>query len=806
MYTMKNHFKLLLGTSFFMVILFLCMVSPAKAAVTFVQGTSTVLANCGSAHSITLNFASSNTAGNLIVVTFSDGLVDGGPEVVDTSGNTYYHAVGQWDQNNSRGLEVFYAPNILAGANTITIGFDDANASCDASVSEYSGVATTTPIIDASSMNFSGTGTTTANGVTSNAGTTRTNGALIFSVVLNDSASTTVTAGTGFTKRLSVASDQMATEDEVQGSAGSIAATFTDSTSSAYLAEMVAFRAAGAAFSTSSGITFVQSTARYDVGCVLSSALSVPFPGANQSGDLIIAALSANSNFTDIAVSDTRGNTYAQASENSDGTNDRNLIVYYAANIKNGTNTITFGFPTAGNSDCRAVISEYSGVATTSPIIEADSMHANASGTSTTNGVTSNALTTIANGDLLVGVLDNTGGAVPVSPGSGFTMRDTSYSGEEMLEDEVQGSAGSAAATFTDATSTGYLAHVVAFRAAGATYAPTGPAIMQYNGFMDQSCTSHKISSTFPAQNTAGDLMIVAVSQGSSQVAPTISDTRGNTFYQGTPYTWDTSTDQSMTLFYATNIANGTDTVTAAVSNSSAYCMIAIQEYTGVATSTPVYASAADDFPTSNYTSTSTNAVSSGYVSYYRSGDLMFAVTETNVAGTNPGTTIDGTGFTERMRLYDDTLVTEDKLTTAGLNAGTFTLGNLNGAWTTITHMIIFGSSGATAYASGTLDSTTFDTGVSTGAQYNSIAWSGTTPASTSVEFQFAASNSSGGPWNFTGPDGTANTYYTAASGVPVAFPFGAYNNLRYYRYQMILVPSLIAAPTVNNVTVNWSP
>jgi hypothetical protein len=108
----------------------------------------------------------------------------------------------------------------------------------------------------------------------------------------------------------------------------------------------------------------------------------------------------------------------------------------------------------------------------------------------------------------------------------------------------------------------------------------------------------------------------------------------------------------------------------------------------------------------------------------------------------------------------------------------------------------------------GTLDSITYDTGVAGGAQFNSIAWQGALGASgTSVQFQLAVSNASGGPWNFTGPDGTINTYYTPSGpGISTKLNYTLYNNYRYFRYRVTLVATPTSTPRVDNVIVNWSP
>lgn len=111
--------------------------------------------------------------------------------------------------------------------------------------------------------------------------------------------------------------------------------------------------------------------------------------------------------------------------------------------------------------------------------------------------------------------------------------------------------------------------------------------------------------------------------------------------------------------------------------------------------------------------------------------------------------------------------------------------------------------------ATGTLDSTTFDTGVASGAQLNSVLWQGNLPAGTTVKFQFAVSNASSGPWNYTGSDGTANTYYTpSAPGTSLRLDYSRYNNFRYFRYRVTLVSNTTQTltPRVDDIIVNWSP
>ena len=107
----------------------------------------------------------------------------------------------------------------------------------------------------------------------------------------------------------------------------------------------------------------------------------------------------------------------------------------------------------------------------------------------------------------------------------------------------------------------------------------------------------------------------------------------------------------------------------------------------------------------------------------------------------------------------------------------------------------------------GVLESVTYDTGDTQGAQLDSVEWQGTQPSGTAVEFQLAVSNSATGPWNFTGPDGTPNTYYVPTGpGAALPLNYDLYTNYRYFRYLVTLISTPTSTPALNNVIVDWSP
>jgi len=121
----------------------------------------------------------------------------------------------------------------------------------------------------------------------------------------------------------------------------------------------------------------------------------------------------------------------------------------------------------------------------------------------------------------------------------------------------------------------------------------------------------------------------------------------------------------------------------------------------------------------------------------------------------------------------------------------------------------------------GYLESSIFDTQSTGGALLNSVIWQGFSPTNTCVDFQFAASNSSSGPWNYKGPSGNATSYY----GAPCASnPFGGtgcaptntsicvnksdFVNYRYIRYKARLTSNLVQTqtPQIDDIILNWNP
>jgi hypothetical protein len=201
--------------------------SSAWAAPAHVQSPTPVTASSGT--TIAIPFASNVTAGGLLVcyIYANHGI----STVADSRSQTFTAAVNVTD-NATYSLAIFYYANTTAGADTVTVTFAGAITYASLQCSEYSGVATSSPLdkFASNSQTDPGTG---ANAVTSGSVTTVTDGQLIvgWSTALIVGTET-ISAGTGFSGRTNVFGDTLH-EDQVQSTAGAIAATFTNSLATA---------------------------------------------------------------------------------------------------------------------------------------------------------------------------------------------------------------------------------------------------------------------------------------------------------------------------------------------------------------------------------------------------------------------------------------------------------------------------------------------------------------------------------------------------------------------------------------------
>jgi hypothetical protein len=166
------------------------------------------------------------------------------------------------------------------------------------------------------------------------------------------------------------------------------------------------------------------------------------------------------------------------------------------------------------------------------------------------------------------------------------------------------------------------------------------------------------VSVSYPAAQTLGDLNVVVVGwNDTTSTVQSVRDSAGNTYSLAIAPTSGTGLRQ--TIYYAANIAGGSNTVTVTFSQAAAYPDVRILEYRGV-TTLDVTAGA----------SGSSTSANSGSATTTSANELIFGA---NTVATTNGTA--GSGFTARIITSPDGDIAEDKVvTTAGSNSATATL------------------------------------------------------------------------------------------------------------------------------------
>ena len=186
-------------------------------------------------------------------------------------------------------------------------------------------------------------------------------------------------------------------------------------------------------------------------------------------------------------------------------------------------------------------------------------------------------------------------------------------------------------------------------------------------------------SAAFSTANAAGNLIVAYVVWSSATSSVSLSDTRGNTYASAGPVTKWNGTAWSSQVFYAKNIAAGTNTVKATFSATiSGFGLLYVHEYSGIDSTNPLDTAAA--------ATGTTSAMSSGAATPSNASDLIFGA-----GASTSSITTKGAGFTSRSTSSGN--LTEDRLSTAaGATAATAT--HNGSAW--VMHMVAFKAATAT--------------------------------------------------------------------------------------------------------------
>src|SRR6266849_3690099 len=314
----------------------------------------------------------------------------------------------------------------------------------------------------------------------------------------------------------------------------------------------------GALGRAEAGISLVQHTSR-DAGTTTSAALA--FASPNTAGNWIAVCVRAGSSSSQaFTIADSNGNAYHSALQLGIAANPITFAIFYAENIKGGTNTVTVSDTVSG--PFRFAILEYSGVATS------NSLDATAMLQGSSTSPNSGNLTTSASGELLLGTIVTNSTAV-FTAGSGYTVREfvpAEPNTKVIAEDQIQATAGVASVGASLAASDNWGAGLAAFNAAGGTAGT--PWSITATGGTNQSST---INTSFVTQlqATVKDFFNSPVSGVTVTFADPASGASGT--FAGGVNTATTNAQGVATaaVFTANSIAGGPYNVTASVAGVS---------------------------------------------------------------------------------------------------------------------------------------------------------------------------------------------------------------------------------------------
>ncbi|MCH8286525.1 hypothetical protein IIB79_08375, partial [candidate division KSB1 bacterium] len=141
---------------------------------------------------------------------------------------------------------------------------------------------------------------------------------------------------------------------------------------------------------------------------------------------VVIAALGTGTDNIVTGITDTEGNTYVKAIEKTNATANR-IQMWYTEDITGNANNITTATFTGSVQFRYISVAEFSGVATSSSLLDTSFLDNSSTTTHTSNNATST-----STGDLIIGA--SRSNAVDVTIGTGFTTLSI-YNNRELISD-----------------------------------------------------------------------------------------------------------------------------------------------------------------------------------------------------------------------------------------------------------------------------------------------------------------------------------------------------------------------------------
>ena len=431
----------------------------------------------------------------------------------------------------------------------------------------------------------------------------------------------------------------------------------------------------GTNFATGATVTF-GGTAATNVVVVSSTSITATTP-AHAAGAVTVVV----TNTGGLNGSLTNGFTYVNSptvtsvSPNSGTTAGGTAVTITGTNFATGA-TVTFGGTAATN----VVVVSSTSITATTPAHAAGAVTVAVTNTGGLNGSLANGFTYVGT-PTVASVSPNNG---PTGGGTAVTIAGTNFAAGATVT-----FGGTAATNVVVVNSTSITATTPAHAVGAVTVTVTNPGGLNGSlangftyttqvaiGFVQVAAATPQSSVatvpvTYPGAQAQGDLNVVVVGwNDTTSTVQSVSDSVGNTYSLAIGPTSGTGLRQS--IYYAANIAGGTNTVTVTFNQAAAYPDVRVLEYRG-ATTLDIVAGASGSSASANSGSATTTSAN----------ELIFGA---NTVST--GNAAAGSGFTSRIITNPDSDLAEDKVVTAaGSNSATATL-TASGPW--VMQMVTF--------------------------------------------------------------------------------------------------------------------
>lgn len=556
------------------------------SAQTFVQANSNTARTTTTSISVAFNTAQATGNLNVVVVGWAD-TTSTVHSVTDSNANTYVLAAGT---NATTGgapgasQAVYYAKNIKAGSNTVTVTFDQVPINEDVRILEYSGLSTTAPLdITAGSSGI---------GTAADSTSTTTNSATDLLIGAGTSTDLFTAPGTGFVQRIFPGGYGDMVEDQDVTTAGTYDATATAKLATTkWVMQIVAFRAAGQAVPSfpAPTITALNGSTAADTG-----------------GDPL--TITGTNFVAGATVLFSNGTTSASAI---------NCSVASATTINCTTPAFPLGPVNIIVTNVDGQAATLSGQLTIEPANPQITNISVISGNKSTNG---GSKISITGSDFAAGASVTVGG-VPadlVSVQNSTTITCTVPAHSAGAADVVVTNPGG-----KTATDTGSFTYIIG----------GGISFVQAQSLVSGSGST--AGATYTLAQNAGDFNVVVISWGdTTATVQSVTDSAGNTYFQALNTIADGNLSQA--IYYAKNIkasAANSNSVTVTFTASATTPDVRLLEYAGIDAANPV-----DTVKSASSPVLSTTADSGPFTTTFATDLVIAAITpSTSTAGAGPG-------------------------------------------------------------------------------------------------------------------------------------------------------------------------